>query len=111
VLNSTEIWNLINPPNDSHPIHLHLAGFQILDRQPHEPWHYQTKRELHFLGPKVPPGPNEAGWKDTMRADPRMVTRIITHFERFIGRYVWHCHIMEHKDNEMMRPFELVAAR
>ncbi len=108
VLGSTEIWTLINPTNDTHPIHLHLVRFQILDRQPYEPWLFQTKRQLHFIGPPEPPAPNEAGWKDTVQAYSRMVTRIIVPFEGFLGRYVWHCHILEHEDNEMMRPFEVI---
>jgi len=110
VLGSTEIWTLINPTNDTHPIHLHLVRFQILDRQPYEPWLFQTKRQLHFLGPAEPPDANEAGWKDTVQAHSMMVTRIIVPFEGFVGRYVWHCHILEHEDNEMMRPYEVVAA-
>jgi spore coat protein A, manganese oxidase len=110
VLGSTEIWTLINPTNDTHPIHLHLVRFQILDRQPYEPWLFQTKRQLHFLGPPEPPGPHEAGWKDTVQAHSRMVTRIIVPFEGFTGRYVWHCHILEHEDNEMMRPYEVIPA-
>ena len=110
ILNSTEIWTFINPTDDSHPIHLHLVRFQILDRQRYEPWTYQTTGKLKFSGPVVPAEPNEAGWKDTVRADPRMVTRIIVRFEGFAGRYVWHCHILEHEDNEMMRPYEVIAA-
>lgn len=110
VLGSTEIWTLINPTNDTHPIHLHLVRFQILDRQTYEPWLYQTKRQLHFLGPPEPPGSNEAGWKDTVQAHSRMVTRIIVPFDGFTGRYVWHCHILEHEDNEMMRPYEVIPA-
>jgi spore coat protein A, manganese oxidase len=110
VLGSTEIWTLINPTNDTHPIHLHLVRFQILDRQTYEPWLFQTKRQLHFLGEPEPPDPNEAGWKDTVQAHSRMVTRIVVPFEGFPGRYVWHCHILEHEDNEMMRPFEVVPA-
>jgi spore coat protein A, manganese oxidase len=110
VLGSTEIWTLINPTNDSHPIHLHLVRFQILDRQSYEPWLFQTKRQLHFMGPPQPPDPNEAGWKDTVRADSHMVTRIIVPFTGFTGRYVWHCHILEHEDNEMMRPYEVISA-
>ena len=109
VLGSTEIWTLINPTNDSHPIHLHLVRFQILDRQSYVPWVFQTKSQLQFLGPAQPPEPNEAGWKDTVRADPHMVTRIIVPFTGFTGRYVWHCHILEHEDNEMMRPYEVIA--
>jgi spore coat protein A len=110
ILGSTEIWSLINPTNDTHPIHLHLVKFQILDRQSYVPWVYQTKRQLQFLGPPQPPEPNEAGWKDTVRADSQMVTRIIVPFTGFTGRYVWHCHILEHEDNEMMRPYEVIAA-
>lgn len=110
VLGSTEIWTLINPTNDTHPIHLHLVRFQILDRRSYEPWLFQTKRQLHFLGDPEPPDPNEAGWKDTVQAHSRMVTRIIVPFEGFTGRYLWHCHILEHEDNEMMRPYEVIAA-
>ncbi len=110
VLGSTEIWTLINPTNDSHPIHLHLVRFQILDRQNYEPYLFQTKRQLHFLGPPQAPAANEAGWKDTVQAHSRMVTRIIVPFTGFTGRYVWHCHILEHEDNEMMRPYEVIAA-
>lgn len=109
-LGSTEIWTLINPTNDTHPIHLHLVRFQILDRQAYEPWLFQTKRQLHFLGAPQPPNSGEAGWKDTVRAYSRMVTRIIVPFTGFTGRYVWHCHILEHEDNEMMRPYEVIAA-
>jgi spore coat protein A, manganese oxidase len=110
VLGSTEIWTLINPTNDTHPIHLHLVRFQILDRQTYEPWLFQTKKQLHFLGDPEPPDPNEAGWKDTVQAHSRMVTRIIVPFEGFAGRYVWHCHILEHEDNEMMRPFQVIPS-
>jgi spore coat protein A, manganese oxidase len=109
-LGSTEIWSFINPTNDTHPIHLHLVRFQILDRQNYEPWLFQTKRDLHFMGPRQLPNANEAGWKDTVRAYSRMVTRIIVPFEGFAGRYVWHCHILEHEDNEMMRPYEVIAS-
>jgi spore coat protein A len=110
VLNSTEIWNLINLSDDSHPIHLHMVRFQILDRRPFARFAYQSEGVLKFLGPPVPPDANEMGWKDTVRADVGMVTRIITRFEGFSGRYVWHCHILEHEDNEMMRPFEVIPA-
>jgi len=108
-LNSTEVWSFVNPTDDTHPIHLHAVRFQILDRQHYEPWTYITKKQFRFLGPRVPPGPGEAGWKDTVRADSKMVTRIIVRFDSYAGRYVWHCHILEHEDNEMMRPYEIVG--
>jgi spore coat protein A, manganese oxidase len=108
-LDSVEIWTLINPTDDSHPIHLHLVRFQILDRRRFESFAYVSKRELRFTGQPVPPDASEAGWKDTVRAEPGMVTRIIVRFEGYAGRYVWHCHILEHEDNEMMRPYEVLA--
>ena len=108
VLHTTEIWELVNLTDDSHPIHLHLVRFQILDRRPFDTFEYQSKGTLHFFGPAQPPAPEEMGWKDTVRADPAMVTRIIVPFDGYPGRYVWHCHILEHEDNEMMRPFEVL---
>jgi len=80
----------------------------MLDRRPYDPWAYQTTQKLVFTGSAMPPDPREAGWKDTIRADPRMVTRIVVPFKGYAGRYVWHCHILEHEDNEMMRPFGIV---
>jgi spore coat protein A len=110
VIDTTEIWSLVNLTDDSHPIHLHLVRFQILDRRNFDQTAYRYKKTLRYTGPAIPPEPGEAGWKDTVRADPGMVTRIIVHFSGYTGRYVWHCHILEHEDNEMMRPYEVVAA-
>jgi len=92
-----------------HPIHLHLVRFQILDRRRYEPWLYQKNNEIRYLSPPIPPHANEAGWKDTVRVDSRMITRIIVPFEGFTGRYVWHCPLLEHEDNEMMRPYEVIS--
>jgi len=107
-LDTIEIWTIINPTDDSHPIHLHLVRFQILDRRPFEPFVHMMTGELKFTGPAAPPDPNEAGWKDTARAHAGMVTRIIMRFEGYPGRYVWHCHVLEHEDNEMMRPYDVL---
>jgi spore coat protein A len=109
-LGTTEIWELVNLTDDSHPIHLHLVRFQILDRRRFDQFDFQSKGTLRFTGPVQPPEPFEAGWKDTVRADPGMVTRILIPFEGYAGRYVWHCHILEHEDNEMMRPYEVLPA-
>jgi spore coat protein A len=111
VLNSTEIWTLVNVTEDSHPIHLHLVRFQILDRRRFDVGLYETNRQLRYLGEPEPPEPHEAGWKDTVRAHGQMVTRIIIRFEGYAGRYVWHCHNLEHEDNEMMRPYDVLPAR
>ncbi|MGA2536074.1 MAG: multicopper oxidase domain-containing protein [Terracidiphilus sp.] len=110
VLGTTEIWELVNLTEDSHPIHLHLVRFQILDRRRFDTFDFQSTGKLRFTGPIQPPELHESGWKDTVRADHGMVTRIIVPFEGFAGRYVWHCHILEHEDNEMMRPYEVVRS-
>jgi spore coat protein A len=112
VLDSTEIWELLNTTDDAHPIHLHLVRFQILDRRRFDVANYwMTGGKVRYTGDATPPEPGEAGWKDTVRADPGMVTRIIIRFEGFTGRYVWHCHLLEHEDNEMMRPFDVIPAK
>jgi spore coat protein A len=109
LLDSTEIWELVNTTEDSHPIHLHLVRFQLLDRRSfNEPLFFRT-RQLSYVGAPEPPEPWETGWKDTVRAHSNMVTRIIVRFEGYPGRYVWHCHVLEHEDNEMMRPYEVIA--
>lgn len=107
-LDSVEIWSLVNLTEDDHPIHLHLVRFQILDRQRFDARAYATAGKVQPTTPPIPPDPWEAGWKDTVRAPRGMVTRIIARFEGFPGKYVWHCHILEHAANEMMRPFEVV---
>ena len=110
VINTTEIWELINTTEDSHPIHLHLVRFQLLDRRPFNEFVYWRTGELRYTGDAEPPEHFEAGWKDTIRAHSLMVTRIIVKFEGYVGRYVWHCHLLEHEDNEMMRPYEVLTA-
>ncbi|HEY3839281.1 MAG TPA: multicopper oxidase domain-containing protein [Bryobacteraceae bacterium] len=111
VIDTVEIWSLINLTEDTHPIHLHLVQFQILDRRAFDLFTYRMENKLLYTGGAAPPEPNEAGWKDTVRAEPGMVTRIIVKFSGYTGRYVWHCHILEHEDNDMMRPYDIVPAQ
>ena len=111
VIDTTEIWELVNLTEDAHPIHLHLVRFQLLDRRSFDAFDYRSKGRLRYFTPPAPPGPDEAGWKDTVRCESGTVTRIIVPFQGYTGRYVWHCHILEHEDNEMMRPYEVVAAK
>ena len=92
-LNAVEIWELDNLTGDTHPIHLHLVQFQLLDR----------KRKAD--GGYTAVDPNELGWKDTVRCPPEQITRIIARFTSFTGKFVWHCHMLEHEDHDMMRPF------
>jgi spore coat protein A len=110
VLNSTEIWSFLNLTDDSHPIHLHMVRFQILDRKPFDLSVYQLTKKIVFTGPATELAPGELGWKDTVRVDPMTITRIIVMFEGFAGKYVWHCHMLEHEDNEMMRPYVITPA-
>jgi spore coat protein A, manganese oxidase len=105
---TVEIWRFVNLTTDTHPIHLHQVRFQVLDRQPILVPAYLSSGTLSFRGPAVPPAANEAGWKDTVRVEPRGVTRIIVRFDGYSGKFVWHCHTLEHAANEMMRPYEIV---
>ncbi len=102
---SIEIWHLVNHFDFPHPIHVHLVHFEILGRKPFtendfdEHGNYKFKRE-----DLTPPLEFENGPKDVVRADPGQVTTIVMHFKEHYGDYVWHCHILEHEDNDMMRP-------
>ncbi|WP_226584001.1 multicopper oxidase family protein [Halobacillus litoralis] len=107
-LGQTEIWNLINETQATHPIHLHLVRFQILDRQPFDRDLFEKEGRIVPTGPRVPPTLNERGWKDTVRANPGEITRIIIPFGPYPGLFVWHCHILEHEDYEMMRPYVVI---
>jgi spore coat protein A len=81
----------------------------------------------YLQGPVRPPDANEAGWKDTVMVPPGMVTRFIVRFAPFdtpiggskpyafepysdMSPYVWHCHIIDHEDNEMMRPYAVTSS-
>jgi spore coat protein A len=104
-----EIWELANLTEDTHPIHLHMVRFQVLDRQRFDVDEYLMSGKLNMAGPPIAPLHNERGWKDTVQAHSGLITRIIIPFEGYPGRYVWHCHMLEHAGNEMMRPFEVVS--
>jgi len=90
-LGAIEVWEILNFTEDAHPIHIHEVQFQVVDRQP-------------FDGEPRPPESWETGFKDTVIAYPGEVTRVKALFD-LPGLYVWHCHIVEHEDNEMMRPY------
>jgi spore coat protein A len=109
VLDTVEIWELVNLTDDTHPIHLHMVRFQVLDRRRFDGFQYMTQNTLRYTGPAMQPDANELGWKDTVRVNAKTVTRIIVPFTGYPGRFVWHCHILEHEDNDMMRPYEILA--
>ncbi|MGD8629628.1 MAG: multicopper oxidase [Gammaproteobacteria bacterium] len=96
-LGDTEIWEIYNFTADAHPIHLHLVRFEVIDR------------EVIIDGAVRSPEPWESGYKDTVISYPGEITRVKATFD-LEGLYVWHCHIVEHEDNEMMRPFVVSAA-
>ncbi|HEX6963338.1 MAG TPA: multicopper oxidase domain-containing protein [Lacipirellula sp.] len=96
-LGDTEIWEFRNATADAHPMHLHLGHFQILER-----FDRQTKQV-------VPIPEEDSGWEDTFIVNPRENVKILARFDQFAGRYVWHCHILEHEDHEMMRPFDVIV--
>jgi len=116
-VDSTEIWRVINTTGDAHPIHIHLVQFRILDRQPFDPDQYPQK--LVFTGPRVAASDDERhGLKDTVKAMPGEVVRLAMTFDLPANarvargeklRYVFHCHILEHEENEMMRPYDVVG--
>lgn len=106
VLGTAEIWRFQNHSEVTHPMHLHLVEFQILDRQKFT----MSGDTIQLIGSPTPPAPWEAGWKDTAPVAPNEVLRVIARFEDFAGRYVYHCHILEHEDHEMMRQFQVVNA-
>ncbi|GGG72164.1 spore coat protein A [Edaphobacter dinghuensis] len=115
---STEIWSFVNITGDVHPLHIHLVQFQVLNRQPFDVQTYQQTGKIVFTGKPMAPESNERpAHKDTIKSYPGFVTRVIQRFDLPQGApttpgeelvYVWHCHILEHEDNEMMRPYKVV---
>jgi spore coat protein A len=112
---TTEVWQIANTTGDTHPIHFHLVNVQVLARQPFNVGKY-TGAPL-YTGPARNPDPTELGWKETVRMNPGEVTTVIMKFDlpsvpfavpsspRTGGNeYVWHCHILEHEEHDMMRP-------
>src|ERR1700761_5354746 len=103
-LNTTEIWEFVNLTEDTHPMHLHLVRFQILDRREFDVFAFQNNKGTHYTGPAVPPEAHELGWKDVVQCPFGMITRIIVHFEGYTGKYLYHCHILEHEPNNIIGP-------
>ncbi len=123
---TVEDWVYVNVTGDTHPMHTHLVTFQVVGRTPFDAAAYEGAYEgpngvpggidptPFATGPMLPPDPDERGFKDTVKANPGQFTTIRARFELPAGvttpqSYVYHCHIVEHEDNDMMRPFEVVA--
>jgi FtsP/CotA-like multicopper oxidase with cupredoxin domain len=105
-LGTTEIWRFINDSGVSHPMHMHLVMFQILDR---DGFTTGTGGTIIPNGSPQPPAAEESGWKDTAMVGPNQILRVIARFEDYKGKYPYHCHILEHEDHDMMRQFQTVA--
>jgi spore coat protein A len=115
VAGAIEAWRIFNLSGDTHPIHFHLVNVQVVSRQAFD------VRRLRFLGPPRAPDENERGWKETVRMNPRECTTVIMEFDLPISpfavpasprtgghEYVWHCHILEHEEHDMMRPLVVI---
>jgi len=113
---ATEVWQIFNLTGDTHPIHFHLVNVQIIQRQM---FTGDPTNDITLVGSAMPPDANELGWKETVRMNPGEVTTVIMQFTlpklppsmgdplspRTGGHeYVWHCHILEHEEHDMMRP-------
>jgi spore coat protein A, manganese oxidase len=105
---ATEVWEFFNFTADAHPMHIHEVAFEVvnrerlvLDEESEEP-----VQPVQLTGDVRPPEAWESGFKDTVVAYPGEVTRIRAKFDT-PGQFVWHCHIVEHEDNEMMRPYRI----
>jgi spore coat protein A len=103
---STEVWEIYNATADAHPMHIHEVAFEVVNRQ-----NILIDEAAHTV--QIDPGsaptlpePWETGSKDTAISYPGQVLRLRVQFNT-PGQYVWHCHIVEHEDNEMMRPYRI----
>jgi FtsP/CotA-like multicopper oxidase with cupredoxin domain len=111
---ATEVWEFHNFTADAHPMHIHEVAFEVVNRQgiefePADDDEGTPIHEIQLVGDPREPEAWESGFKDTVTAYPGEVTRIRARFET-AGTFVWHCHIVEHEDNEMMRPYRIGPA-
>jgi spore coat protein A len=104
---ATEVWEYYNTTADAHPMHIHEVAFQVVNRQALAlDANGEVVQPIQLTGSPTPPESWENGWKDTVIAYPGQVTRLRLKFTN-PGQFVWHCHIVEHEDNEMMRPYRI----
>jgi spore coat protein A len=104
-LGATEVWEIYNFTMDAHPIHIHEIMFEVVNRELLvTDIDGEVITPVQLTGTITQPETWETGPKDTVIAYPGQVTRVKAMFD-LPGLYVWHCHIVEHEDNEMMRPY------
>ena len=108
---ATEVWEYYNTTADAHPMHIHEVAFQVVNRQGLAlDEDGEVVQPIQLAGNPTSPEAWESGWKDTVIAYPGQVTRLRLRFVN-PGQFVWHCHIVEHEDNEMMRPYRIGPAQ
>jgi len=105
-LGDTEVWEFYNLTADAHPMHVHEIAFEVVNRERLALDNEEPIVPLGLTGDVRPPEAWESGRKDTVIAYPGEVTRLRAQFNT-PGQFVWHCHIVEHEDNEMMRPYRI----
>ncbi len=103
---ATEVWEMYNASADAHPMHIHEVAFEVVNRQDILVAEDTGTVQVAPGSEPIPPEPWETGLKDTVIAYPGQVTRVRIRFDT-PGQFVWHCHIVEHEDNEMMRPYRI----
>jgi spore coat protein A len=108
---ATEVWEFYNFTADAHPMHVHEVVFEVVNREALvlDPNTGEPVQPVQLSGNVRLPEPSERGFKDTVTAYPGEVTRIRAQFNA-PGQFVWHCHIVDHEDNEMMRPYRIGPA-
>jgi spore coat protein A len=106
---AVEKWEIYNATDHTHPMHLHQVAFLIVSRQQFQYKNTSTGgiTVTRLIGKPTGPAANEAGWKDTVEVNPGEVVTIEAKFD-LPGKYVWHCHILEHEDNDMMNYFIVI---
>ena len=103
---NTEVWEFYNATADAHPMHIHEVAFEVVEREGLVLEGDDVAIPVRTDGVVTPPEDWESGVKDTVIAYPGQVTRVKARFDN-PGQFVWHCHIVEHEDNEMMRPYRV----
>lgn len=108
-LDGWEQWRFLNVSQIAHPMHIHLIRFQAISRDILDIAGFDNV----VGGTSVPVTltgvgtlqPGEQGWKDVIRVGGGELVSVVGQFTRGTGRYVHHCHILEHEDEGMMRTF------
>ncbi|SFF96103.1 Multicopper oxidase [Streptomyces mirabilis] len=97
-----------------HPVHIHLMNFQVVNRRVID----SSGMDYAAEGTKTPitiddavlVAPEESGWKDTITVNANTIVTVAGRLAKQTGRVMYHCHILDHEDEGMMRPFVVVPS-